>query len=239
MSALELVTEVGQWVAERPATSRVFEAFGIDYCCGGKVSLEKACAERKINPNDVLAQLRTAATDTARSGESWLNAPLADLCDHIEQTHHAYLKTELPRLTAMIGKVVRAHGAHHPEMIQVQEVFADLRAEMEPHMFKEEQILFPAIRRLEQSATPLAFPFGTLQNPIRMMEQEHDNAGDCLKRLRELTADFGVPDDACNTYRALLDGLHTLEQDLHLHVHKENSILFPRAIERERARVAG
>lgn len=238
MTTLDLSTTVGQWVAQRPATSRVFETLGIDYCCGGGVSLQQACAERQINPQEVLAKLEAIPASNGDVSQSWLDATLATLCDHIEQTHHAYLKTELPRLTAMIEKVVRAHGAHHPEMIRVQETFAELRAELEPHMFKEEQILFPAIRRLEQAVTPPAFPFGTLENPIRMMEHEHDNAGDCLKRIRELSADFRVPDGVCNTYRALLDGLHTLEQDMHLHIHKENSILFPRAIELELSRVA-
>jgi regulator of cell morphogenesis and NO signaling len=237
MSVLKLETEVGQWVAERPAASRVFEAFGIDYCCGGRVSLERACAARKINPRDILAQLEQSTAANEKGSESWLSAPLTALCNHIEQTHHAYLKTELPRLTAMIEKVIRAHGAKHPEMVQVQQSFADLRAELEPHMFKEEQILFPAIRRLEQSAAPTIFPFGTIENPIRMMEHEHDNAGECLQRIRELTADFRVPDDVCNTYRALLDGLHTLEEDMHRHIHKENSILFPRAVKLEQLHV--
>jgi regulator of cell morphogenesis and NO signaling len=236
MPELDFNTQVGQWVAQRPSTSRVFEAFGIDYCCGGRVSLKQACSERKIDPNDVLAQLEKLATSGDNSRDSWLSAPLAALCDHIEQTHHAYLKAELPRLTAMIDKVVRAHSAKHPEMAQVQRAFGDLRAELEPHMFKEEQILFPAIRRLEQSAAPATFPFGTIENPIRMMEHEHDNAGECLLRIRELTADFRVPDDVCNTYRALLDGLKTLEEDLHIHIHKENSILFPRAAQLEKAR---
>lgn len=239
MAVLDMTTSVGQWVAERPSTSHVFEALGIDYCCGGNQSLEQACAERNINPQDVLAKLQqsSAATGTD-SPPSWTDAPLAELCDHIEQTHHAYLKTELPRLTEMVAKVVRAHGDRHPETAKVQQALAELRAELEPHMFKEEQILFPAIRRLEQSAVPPAFPFGTLANPIRMMEHEHDNAGGALARIRELTRGFRVPDDVCNTYRALLDGLFTLEQDMHRHVHKENSILFPRAIALEQARLA-
>jgi len=236
MPELDFNTQVGQWVAQRPATSRIFEAFGIDYCCGGRVSLKQACSERMIDPNDVLAQLKETVGATDNGPESWMTAPLVELCDHIEQTHHTYLRKELPRLTAMIEKVVRAHGEKHPEMIHVQQAFGDLRAELEPHMFKEEQILFPAIRRLEQSVTPAAFPFGTIENPIRMMEHEHDNAGECLQRIRKLTADFRVPDDVCNTYRVLLDGLKTLEEDLHIHIHKENSILFPRAAQLEKSR---
>ena len=160
---------------------------------------------------------------------------MTELCDHIEQTHHAYLRTELPRLGQMIDKVVNAHGASHPKLHEVQRVFAALCAELEPHMFKEERILFPAIRQLEQSAATPSFPFGTVANPINVMEHEHDNAGAALSELRTLTADYVPPDDACNTYRAMLDGLRELETNMHQHVHKENNILFPRAIEHEGA----
>ncbi len=134
--------------------------------------------------------------------------------------------------------MVEAHGENHPELATVQEVFASLRAELEPHMFKEERVLFPAIRQLEQSADDPSFPFGTVANPIRMMEQEHDDAGYALSRLQTLTRDYRVPEVACNTYRAMLAGLRHLEEDMHRHVHKENSILFPKAIELETKRAA-
>ena len=160
---------------------------------------------------------------------------LADLANHIEQTHHTYLKSELPRLTQVIEKVVNAHGKLHPELFELQKVFAGLRAELEPHMFKEEMVLFPAIRKLEQSAERPMFPFGTVANPIRMMEHEHDNAGDALAKIRALTREFTVPGGACNTYLAMLDGLEYLENDMHQHVHKENNILFPKAVDREQA----
>lgn len=237
MPDLNLDTTVGQWVAHQPNTSRVFEGLRIDYCCGGNVPLSRACAERQLDPRRVLGQLATASAEAAsESIERWTDAALTSLCDHIEQTHHAYLKTELPRLLEMIAKVVGAHGASHPEMLEVRQAFADLRNELIPHMFKEEQILFPAIRWLERADTRPAFPFGSLANPIRMMEQEHDVAGDALECIRRATRDYQVPTDACNTYRAMLDGLQRLEQDLHRHIHKENSILFPRAIQLEQLR---
>lgn len=240
MTELNLNNTVGQWVAHSPSTSRVFEAVGIDYCCGGNKPLERACAERRIDLQGLLGQLQEAATaPDAESGQTWIDAPLDRLCDHIEVTHHAYLKAEVPRLTEMVAKVVRAHGDNHPEMAQVQEELAAFQAEVQPHMYKEEHILFPAIRLLARSAAPPAFPFGTIANPIRMMEYEHDVAGNALKQIRELTSDFRIPAGACNTYRALLDGLHELEQDMHRHVHKENSILFPRAVELEQLLVAG
>jgi len=235
MSVLNLDTPVGQWVAQQPSTSRVFEAFHIDYCCGGDKPLSAACAARNVDPEQVISELeKTMAQQPGKdSSDRWIDAALTELCDHIEQTHHAYLKTELPRLHGMIAKVLSAHGASHPEMSDVQEAFAALEADLAPHMFKEEQVLFPAIRRLEASDTPPAFPFGTVANPIRMMEQEHDNAGDALDRIHRATGDHTVPEDACNTYRAMLDGLRQLELDMHQHVHKENNILFPKAIELE------
>ena len=239
MTQLDLNTTVGQWVANHPQTSRIFEAARIDYCCGGGKPLEQACWDRQLNPQDILAQLHEAvATTDSQPDQNWSQAGLTELCDHIEQTHHAYLRTELPRLTSLIAKLVNAHGDTHRELPEVQQVFAALRSELEPHMFKEEQVLFPAIRRLEQSETQPTFPFGTVANPIRMMEHEHDTAGNALDRIRELTCDYAVPADACNTYRAALDGLRALEGDMHLHVHKENSILFPRAVEREGALTA-
>jgi regulator of cell morphogenesis and NO signaling len=240
MSQLSLDSPVGQWVAERPYTSRVFEAIHIDYCCGGDKPLSAACEARNIDPQQVLARLEDASSDPTAQGkaERWIDASLTELCDHIEQTHHAYLKTELPRLQKMIAKVVGAHGASHPEMANAQQAFAALHAELAPHMTKEEQILFPAIRRLEECDTPPAFPFGTVANPIRMMEHEHDNAGNALDQIRRATGDYRVPDDACNTYRAMLDGLQRLELDMHQHVHKENIILFPRAIALEQSRIA-
>jgi regulator of cell morphogenesis and NO signaling len=231
---LHLRTTVGKWVARYPATSRLFEKLGIDYCCGGNRPLEQVCAEKQIDPEEVLERLYDAVEERGdESSADWLEAPLAVLCDHIEVTHHANLKMELPRLTQIVAKVARVHGDSHPELAGVERALAALRAELEPHMFKEEQILFPAIRWLEQTASRPAFPFGTIANPIRMMEHEHDDAGTALQQIRELTRDYRVPEGACNTYRAMLEGLHALEQDMHVHVHKENSILFPRAVQLE------
>jgi len=239
MPNLNLDTPVGRWVALRPSTSRVFEAFHIDYCCGGDKPLSAACAARNADPEQVISELeKTIAEQPGKDSDNrWIDASLTELCDHIEQTHHAYLKDELPRLHEMIAKVLSAHDNNHPEMFDVQDAFAALEAELAPHMFKEEQVLFPAIRRLEASDAPPKFPFGTVANPIRMMEHEHDNAGDALDRIRGATGDYTVPEDACNTYRAMLDGLRQLELDMHQHVHKENNILFPRAIELEQTRV--
>jgi len=232
MPEMDMNTPVGTLVANDPSLARVFEELRIDYCCHGDASLAVACQQRQLDPEEVLRRLNQsegAPPDT----RNWAAAPLTELCDHIEQTHHAYLRKELPRLEQLTAKVAEVHGSRHPELNEVQTVFQALQAELVPHMMKEEQILFPAIRQLEAASQPLSLPFGTVQNPIRMMEHEHDVAGNSLGKLHELTGGYQIPRDACNTYCALLQGLHALELDLHQHIHKENNILFPRAVAHE------
>jgi len=224
-------TSVGQLVAERPSRSRVFEEFGIDYCCGGKSSLRDACGERGIDAGEVIAALvEMDARRDATDDTDWRQASLAELIANIVTTHHAYLQRELPRLTELAQKTQQAHGARHSELTEVQTVLAGLRAELESHMLKEERILFPMIEAMEVSGRIEPSHCGSVQNPIGVMEHEHESAGRALGYLRELTAGFTPPVDACNTWRALLDGLRALETDLHEHIHKENNILFPRAL---------
>ena len=234
MSVLDGNSTVADWVTDNPKTASVFENLQIDYCCGGGASLAEACASKGLDAAAILSQLTSAtAIPTDAPQESWQECTLSELCDHIESTHHAYLRSVLPRLTELIAKVVEAHSGAHPELPEVQRVFSDLREELEPHMMKEEQILFPAVREMEQAASQPRFPFGTVANPIRMMEHEHHAAGGGLQRLRELTAGYQLPEGACNTYQVMLHTLHELELDLHQHIHKENFILFPRAQELE------
>lgn len=237
MNELDTQTTVGELVTERPARARVFENHGIDFCCGGKLTLSEACARKKVDVDGVVREL--AEVDAAAGEEpaavDWSAAPLADLIDHIVQTHHEFLRKEMPRLTDFLAKVVEVHGERHPDLKKVKAIFSGMRQELESHMMKEEQILFPCIRMLEESGGASRLPFGTVENPIRMMILEHENAGDALERLRALTNGYTPPEDACNTYRVTLDGLKALEADLHIHIHKENNILFPRAIELEAA----
>ena len=230
-----LETTVGELVTRRPSRSRVFEKLGIDYCCGGKKPLSEACTEKGIDAGTVLTVL-LAAEDAATPGEQgWTNATLAELSHHIVQTHHAYLKRELPRLQAIVHKVAAVHGAHHPWLNDLENVYAHFAAEMGAHMMKEEQVLFPLIRGLESGELGPNTNCGRgVDNPIRVMEHEHEDAAQCLARMRELSTGFTPPQDACNTFRAMLDGLRELDADIHRHVHKENNILFPRALELER-----
>jgi len=228
---------VGAIVAKRPALSRVFEQAGIDYCCGGKIPLDQACQKKGIDPQTFLVTMEEAVV--AAGTEPLVDAAamtLTALADHIEGTHHAYLKMELPRLGAMTTKVAAVHGEHDARLAQVRDTFAGLAAEMASHMMKEERILFPMIRQLDASKSAPAFHCGSVANPIRQMELEHDQAGGALAKMRELTDGFTPPDWACNTYRAMLDALAQLEHDLHQHVHKENNVLFPRAIALEAER---
>jgi regulator of cell morphogenesis and NO signaling len=228
-------TTVGELVARRPSRSRVFEKLGIDYCCGGKQPLSEACAAKGIDAGTVLTILLATEGDARSEEQNWASATLADLSRHIEQTHHAYLKRELPRLGAIVRKVAAVHGGHHRWLLELESVYARFAAEMQSHMMKEEQVLFPLIRSLEsgEPAPSTACGHG-VDDPIRVMEHEHDDAATSLSRMRELAAEYNPPPDACNTFRAMLDGLRELESDTHRHVHKENSILFPGALELER-----
>lgn len=234
MTELAKDTPVGDWAAHRPQAICVLERYGVDYCCGGEKSLTDACHDAGVDLQQVFDELNR--TEPAKCGESptnWRDASLTKLCDHIEQTHHAFLREQLPRLTRWIDKVVASHIEKHPNLLEVQSTFQELRAELEPHMMKEECVLFPAIRKIEESSPPFAFPFGSVRNPIRAMEHEHDDVGNALRRLHELTHGYTIPNDVCTTYRAMLEGLQRLEADLHEHIHKENNILFPRAAKLE------
>jgi len=231
-TTLKLSDSVGAWVTEHPATSRVFEQHKIDYCCGGGRPLEEACSAKQVDVQSVLEELTDVISRGAADGtadDDFTSKSLAEMCDEIEATHHEYLKRELPRLTQLVDKVVRVHSEQHAWLVRLGASFHALQDELKPHMFKEEQVLFPAIRTIEESQTVPTFPFGSVDNPIRMMEHEHDVAGNALKDIRDASSDFTLPEGGCNTFRAMLDGLQELEGDLHRHIHKENNVLFPRA----------
>ena len=229
MTVIDPEATVSSLVVEQPGRARVFERFEIDYCCGGKVPLRTACEQRELDVEVVVAAL-------AEPGDvetDWTARPLEELCDHIVDHHHGYLREELPPLRALVEKVDRAHGDRHPELHEVATTFAGLAQELEQHMVKEEQVLFPACVALEQGVDPhLPFP---VDAPISAMVDEHEEVAAGLSRLRALTAGYAPPADACNSYRAMLDRLETLERDTHMHVHEENNILFPRAAALEHA----
>jgi regulator of cell morphogenesis and NO signaling len=218
---------LAELVTANPASARVLESFGLDYCCGGRRALSDASAEAGVDPSAVLDAI--AAADAAPA-PGWAELGPAALVDHLEATHHAYLHAELPRLDALSAKVLGVHGARHQELVDVRTTFEALRDDLEPHLAKEERILFPMIRELAAAAEAPEFHCGSLQNPIRMMELEHDRAGDLLAALRSITGGYEPPADACASYQALYAGLAQLEADTHLHVHKENNLLFPAVV---------
>jgi len=228
-------TTVSQIATSSLAAVKVFERLGIDYCCGGKRPLADVCREKGYDPASVRSELESAMSATSVPGRDWNAAPLRELIDHIVSTHHAYLRRELAPLGARLDKVYRIYNEKYGStLIGLPEVFATLGSELETHMRKEEMVLFPVIAAYESAIlanSPLpGTPFGSVGNPIRMMEAEHDSAGRALADIHTITADYAIPDYACITYRSLMAGLQALEQDLHMHIHLENNILFPRAI---------
>ncbi len=238
MQAITTESTVRDVVAGDYRAATVFEKHGIDYCCGGARPLGAACREAGVPAEALLAELAGLGAAPREDGRDYAAMDPAALVDHIIATHHAYVRGAIPTLLAHTAKVAEKHGERHPEMVEVARVFEGVAQEMTQHMMKEEQILFPYIKALAQQAAsgcPAApSPFGSVQNPIRMMEMEHESAGNAMARIHELTRGFTPPDDACTTYQATLGELDEFERDLHQHVHLENNILFPRAVEMER-----
>jgi regulator of cell morphogenesis and NO signaling len=235
-----LTQTVREIALEQPTSIRVFEEFGIDYCCGGRKPLAEACAVNNIAVDEVIAALERASQGPQPQTENWEARPLSTLARHIVQTHHAYIARETPRLAQLAAKVVNRHGDTKPELVIIQEKLAALTEELTQHCAKEEIILFPYVEKLEYAlATNSERPhgcFGSVINPIAMMTQEHDNAGELLADIRQLSDNFTPPVGACPTFLAYYNGLQEFEQDLHLHIHLENNVLFPRAVALESAR---
>lgn len=226
-------TTVKEVATNLPESTRLFEKLKIDYCCGGNKPLGEACVSAGVDVDNVMEML-AQVTQHNPEDEDFLNLLLPQLITHIIDTHHVFTKSEMDRLQLLADKVLAAHGGNHPELVQLVELLTRLCADLKPHMFKEEQILFPYIVALSaaagrQQSAPYA-PFGTVNNPIRMMMREHDTAGEILRELRMLTSDYTVPADACISYQTLYQALENFEKDLHQHIHLENNILFPKAL---------
>lgn len=217
---------LGDLVARTPAAARVLDRNGLDYCCRGGRTLAEACAVAGIEAEALAAELTLLHREDA---DAWTGLDPVALAADIVATHHAYLREELPLLDALAAKVAGAHGDRHPELDEVEALVVALRADLEPHLDKEERVLFPAIRAVVDEGRR-TFPFGPLANPVRMMTIEHDRAGDLLAELRRVTDGYEPPEDACTSYRNLYARLAELEHDTHVHVHKENHVLFPAAL---------
>lgn len=218
--SFDLDRSLAELVLDRPSAARVLERLGLDYCCGGRRSLREACADRSLDPDTVAVFLERELDPVGLEARDWTSAPPAELCAHIVEEHHGWLRGELPRLSHLAGRAASAHGEVQPQLRDLHEEFEQLRSELEEHITEEERELFPALtagRSLDAAQ-------------LEQLRHEHDGTGARLRRLRELAGDYATEKALCTTHRTLLQGLHGLELDLHQHVHEENNILFPRAL---------
>jgi regulator of cell morphogenesis and NO signaling len=223
------------------AVRQVLEDAGLDYCCGGGKSLHEACLQADISTEEILNRLRENTNNIGPDDTNWTAASLSELTQHIREMHHRYIREAIPRMQALLEKVTTKHGKNHPEVEDIRSLFTEVGKEMIMHMQKEEQILFPYIDALERAANAHGSVeppfFQTVKNPIHAMMKEHDAAGELVRQIRSLAAQYTPPADACTSFKALYEGLKEFEADLHQHVHLENNILFPRAVATEAAAI--
>jgi len=232
---------VRELALESSSATRVFERLGIDYCCGGNKPLDEACRAANLSLEEVQRELDTAKQESQKGTDrDWQREPLSELIAHINATHHRFVRTEIARINPLLEKVCGVHGKNHSELLHIQALFRGLAQELTSHMMKEEMVLFPYITRMEEAVIQgeplLPPPFGTVANPVTMMEHEHDAAGNALRAMRKASNDYAAPEGACASYQALYRAFVEFEADLHQHIHLENNILFPRAIRMERGK---
>lgn len=237
MNTLKELT-VGQIVAEDYRTAQVFRSFGLDFCCGGNKSVEEACSRKGVDLNEVNAALE-GLNNTGSNQSNYNEWSLDFLIDYIVNNHHSFVRSKLPEIEFYANKVAKVHGERHPELVEIYQLFMKLKDEITDHLNKEEQILFPYVKELveaeEENYTLADRPhFGTAANPVAMMEAEHEEAGGIMEQIEELSNNFTPPEDACATCRVLFQNLEGFQDDLHKHVHLENNILFPKALNLEK-----
>lgn len=228
---------IGEIAVESPATTKVFEEYKIDFCCGGGRNFIEACRSAGVAPEVVGEKIKRILSGTFHNYESGHPQTVSELIDYILETHHVFTKNKLSQLPDLMNKVCRIHGEVYTELLDLQSAFIELHDDLSAHIKKEEVLLFPFIKHLESSVvnrvSSLRPPFKTVENPMRVMLAEHDAAGKILRRMREITRDYLVPSGACSSFQALYLSLEELEKDLHRHIHLENNVLFPRAVELE------
>ncbi|OEK09267.1 iron-sulfur cluster repair di-iron protein [Flavivirga aquatica] len=235
MNILENKT-VAETVAENIKTAHVFKKYGIDFCCGGGITIKKACEKKQLDYSALKDEL--LQVDEAPKNYAYNTWNLSFLIDHIINVHHIYVKESIPLILQYSNRVAQVHGHHYTEVVKINKLFTEVANELTAHMKKEELILFPYIKKLLQTEKGVTLssppPFGTISTPIQMMESEHETAGDIFKVIAKLTNNYIPPEGACNTFKALYAKLDEFEQDLHEHIHLENNILHPKAIELEK-----
>ncbi|GAL66079.1 iron-sulfur cluster repair di-iron protein [Jejuia pallidilutea] len=229
--------QIGQFVAEDYRTAAVFFKYKIDFCCNGNRTINEACEKKGIDSNVLLNELQEVLNIKGEQTIDYKSWPLDLLIDYIEKKHHRYVEEKIPVLRQFLDKLCRVHGERHPELLKINELFTASAGELAAHMKKEELVLFPFVKKMVSATlhtgTVEAPHFKTVENPIEMMMQEHDNEGERFRQIAELTDNYNPPADACNTYRVTFAMLEEFEKDLHLHIHLENNILFPKAIKLE------
>lgn len=229
--------EIGQFVAQDFRTAAVFSQYGIDFCCKGNRPLASVCEKNGIALDEILEKLNIAVSKEVNPSIDYKSWSLDLLATYIEKTHHKYVQSKIPVLRQYLAKLCKVHGERHPELLEINTEFLKVSEELLQHMMKEEQILFPQIKRMvahmDNNTQMERAHFGTVKNPISMMEHEHDNAGEIFRTIAKLTDNYTPPADACNTYKVTFSMLDEFEKDLHLHIHLENNILFPGAIKLE------
>lgn len=231
-------SNIGKIVAENYKAAAVFKQYGIDFCCNGNRTIESACRKKQIDEEQLLAELQEAVAQNGAGEIDFKSFPLDLLADYIEKTHHRYVDRKITEIAPYLRRIVEVHGDNHPELLVVEQLFQQSAGDLTAHMKKEELVLFPYIRRLVQSqlsgSTKTETPLGTAAEVIARMEQDHEAEGERFRHISEMTEQYNPPADACNTYRVTFSLLHEFEEDLHRHIHLENNILFPKAIEMEK-----
>ncbi len=237
MTMISPEVSLGDLVTQNPATARILTQFGLDYCCGGALDLAQAVRSAGLDLDAVLLALDEA---TEAGVAPWATMSASELVDHLEATHHRYLHQEMPYLSTLMEKVLSVHGGSHPELEVIAETYEQLRADLTPHLMREEQVLFPMVRVLEASFDSVVVPefhCGSIRNPISCMMREHDAAGDLLRSLSAMTNSYTPPPEGCISYKTLFGAMRALETDTHTHIHKENNVLFPMVIALENKRM--
>ena len=234
MDTTQKTKSVGEFVADSYRTAAVFQKYGIDFCCKGGKTINEVCESRKMPADELLTELHDVLTQSNDQNMDYQSWPLDLLADYIEKKHHRYVKQTMPPLKQFLEKLCKVHGEHHPELLEIKEQFDAAMGELTMHMKKEELILFPYIKKMVAEKINHAEKgvpgFGTVQNPINMMMEEHSVEGERFRKIAGLSDNYNPPADACNTYRVAFSLLKEFEEDLHLHIHLENNILFPKSV---------
>ncbi len=227
---------IGEFVAEDYRTAAVFEQSGIDFCCGGQVPLSAACREKRLDPDALLKSIEAAKSAPIDRSQNYASWELSFLADYIVNTHHSYLNENTEQIAAYARKIAEVHGAHHPEVIKIAALFDQITADMKGHLWEEEEVLFPAIKRIEAAGkagtTPSAEDRAAIETSLQKLHREHEAIGDAIHAIRHLAGEYAIPGDVCNTFVVTYRKLKEFEDDLHKHVHLENNILFPKAAQR-------